>query len=80
MKKYFFTQQYHGSENQCQLLISVTDMEERSEPLDTVASKLAFSRFIEVVWLLMMIKIKRGMIRYVSHTEKMFDFRLGLDG
>ena len=55
-------------------------MEERSEPLDTVASKLAFSRFIEVVWLLIMIKIKRGMIRHVSHTEKMFGFRLGLDG
>lgn len=51
-------------------------MEERSEPLDTVASKLAFSRFIEVVWILMMIKIKRRMIRHVSHTEKMFDFRL----
>lgn len=51
-------------------------MEERSEPLDTVASKLAFSRFIEVVWLLIMIKIKRGVIGHVSHTEKMFDFRL----
>ena len=51
-------------------------MEERSEPLDTVASKLVFSRFIEVVWLLIMIKIKRGMTGHVSHTEKMFDFRL----
>lgn len=34
-------------------------MEERSEPLDTVASKLVFSRFIEVVWLLIM-KNKKG--------------------
>ena len=58
-------------------------MEKRSDPhrhSKPNASKLAFSRFIEVVWLLIMIKIKRGMIRHVSHTEKMFDFRLGLDG